>query len=96
MKKIGPYKTYTLDEVVKELSKKKGFREGYQKEIARLDLIHYMHTVRTKNKMTQGDLAKKAGMPQSVIARIESGKKGITLDTLITIAHALGKKVGLI
>jgi DNA-binding XRE family transcriptional regulator len=96
MKKIGPYKTYTLDEVIKTLSRRKGFIQGYEKEVIRLNLIHHIHTVRTKEKMTQGDLAKKAGMPQSVIARIESGKKGINLDTLITIAHALGKKVQLI
>lgn len=96
MQKIGPYKTYTLEEVLEKPMKSKGFRESYLKEVARLELIHHIMTARKNKKLTQGNLAKKAGMPQSVIARIESGKRGITLNTLLIIAHALGKKIELI
>jgi predicted transcriptional regulator len=45
--------------------------------------------------MSQVDLATKAVMPQSVIARIESGKHSFTFGTLDKIAHVLGKKIEL-
>ena len=41
-------------------------------------------------------MADRAGMPQSVIARIESGTRGMSLDTLGKIAIVLGKKIELV
>jgi transcriptional regulator with XRE-family HTH domain len=46
--------------------------------------------------MTQALVAQKAGMPQSVIARIESGNHSMSFDTLVKVAHALGKKVKIV
>ena len=96
MKKIAGHTWYTLDEVFAKDLKSKTFRDNVAKEVARLELLHEMRVARNKKRMTQATLAKKAGMPQSVIARIESGRKGITLDTLIRIGAALGKKVQLV
>jgi len=96
MKKIAGHKTYTFEEVFGKLSKQKGFKEGYEKEVARLDMIHQIKQARLSKKMTQEGLAKKADMPQSVIARIESGKRGLSFSTMSRIASALGKKIALI
>lgn len=49
--------------------------------------------VRLNQKMTQEMLAIKAKMPRSVISRIESGKKNITLETLVKIADSLDQEV---
>ena len=47
-------------------------------------------------RVIQWAVAQKSGMPQSVIARIESGDRGISVDTLGRIAHTLGKEVQLV
>lgn len=39
--------------------------------------------------MTQAQLAEKTGIPQSAIARIETGKANPTVDTLLRLAEAL-------
>jgi len=96
MKKIAGHKVYTFDEVLKKLTRQKGFKEGYQKEVARLNMIHQIKQARLSKKMTQEKLAKKADMPQSVIARIESGKRGLSFSTISRIASALGKKIELV
>ena len=96
MKKIVGYKTYTFEEALKKLMKQKGFKEGYEKEVARLDMVHQIKQARLSKKMTQEKLAKKAEMPQSVIARIESGKRGLSFSTISRIASALGKKIALV
>ncbi|MBI4155932.1 MAG: helix-turn-helix transcriptional regulator [Candidatus Zambryskibacteria bacterium] len=93
MKKIHGFKTYTLEEVLKEPMKNKKFRIGYEKEVARLNLVHQIKTARLAKKYTQEKLAKKADMPQSVIARIESGKRGMSFETISRIASALGKEI---
>lgn len=84
---------YTADEVFKSHRKSKEFQRGYREESARIELAKQIKEQREKNKMTQTSVAQKAHMPQSVIARIESGEHSISVDTLSRVAHALGKKV---
>jgi len=87
---------HSFDEVFGKISKKKEFRRVYDEEIVRLRLARQIRDVRTANQMTQLVVAQKSGMPQSVIARIESGDRGISVDTLGRIAHTLGKEVQLV
>lgn len=87
---------YSFDEVFGKSSKKKGFRRAYDEEIVRLRLARQIRDLRTTRQMTQLVVAHKSGMSQSVIARIESGDRGISVDTLGRIAHALGKEVQLV
>ncbi len=74
----------------------RGFRAGYEKEVARLNMIHQLRQARLSKKMTQEKLAKKADMPQSVIARLESGRQGLSFTTISKIATALDKKIQLV
>jgi ribosome-binding protein aMBF1 (putative translation factor) len=90
------FQWHSFDEVFGKVSKKKEFRRAYEEEIVRLRLAKQIRDIRTTSRMTQGVVAQKSGMPQSVIARIESGDRGITLDTLGRIAHTLGKEVQLV
>lgn len=89
-------KFYTGEEIFKKDMKSKTFRDAYNEEMARLDIVGQIKTLRTKKKLTQKELAKKADMPQSVIARLESGEHSISLGTLSRIAHAVGKKIQLV
>ncbi|MDP3989489.1 MAG: helix-turn-helix transcriptional regulator [bacterium] len=87
-------KLYTFDQVFK---KKTGtYRRGYEAQSARITLAQKIREEKTMRKLTQSAVARKAHMPQSVIARIESGEHGISVDTLARIAHALDKEISLV
>lgn len=96
MKIIAGHKFYTFEGVLKKQMKIPGFKEGYEKEVARLSLVYQIKQARLAKKMTQAKLAKKADMPQSVIARLESGKQGLSFTTISKIASALDKKIKLV
>lgn len=89
-------KWYSADDIFKKYRKNKEFIRGYEKESARIALARQIKEQREKRRMTQTAVARKAAMPQSVIARIESGEHSISVDTLARVAHALGKKVTIV
>ncbi|OGI65659.1 hypothetical protein A3H53_02065 [Candidatus Nomurabacteria bacterium RIFCSPLOWO2_02_FULL_40_10] len=95
MKKIKGLKFYTFDEVFKKSFKSKAFREAYNEELVRLRLAHQIKKIRLEKNLTQKDVAGKAQMPQSVIARIESGTHSFSLGTLNRIAKVFNKEVEL-
>jgi transcriptional regulator with XRE-family HTH domain len=49
--------------------------------------------IRTKKKMTQGDICRKLDMDRSYMSAIEGGKKNVTIAVLGKLAHALGVSV---
>lgn len=53
----------------------------------------YIHTIRERRGLTQGDLAKKMNTSQSAIARIESGQQNLTALQLEKIATALDHSI---
>lgn len=61
-----------------------------ERELAVLRLGTTIARIREKRKLTQTQLAAKAGMSASKISAIESGPKNVELSTLIRIASALG------
>lgn len=52
--------------------------------------------LRKEQGLSQTELADKCGMQRPHIARVESGRYGITLDVLARIASALGKTIDLV
>lgn len=60
------------------------------------NIVSAMIDKRTALGITQRDLAQLCGLPQSSIARIESGKTTPKLDTLLKIIHPLGLKIKLV
>jgi transcriptional regulator with XRE-family HTH domain len=48
---------------------------------------------RLKAKLTQGDVAAVTGIQQHYISQIETGSRNITLDTMASLAQALGSDV---
>ena len=97
MKKIKIMKkdlrSRSFEEVLAGLSKHAAFRKGYAEEIARRHLAKQIRELRIAQRLAQKMIAKRAEMPQSVMARIEGGEHSISVDTLNRVAHALGKKV---
>ncbi len=89
-------KWYNFDDLLAKELKDKEFRKGYEQESARLALVQKIRQARQAKKMTQSAVAQKASMPQSVIARLESGDHGVSLETLSRVAHALGKRVEIV
>jgi len=89
-------KWYTFEQVFKKASRSKIFRQAYQKRLARHKLAYAIRKTRVAKKMTQAAVARKADMPQSVIARLESGTHSVSVDTLSKVALALGKEVVLV
>lgn len=60
------------------------------------NIVSAMIDKRTALGITQRELAQLCGLPQSSIARIESGKTTPKLDTLLKIIHPLGLKLKLV
>ena len=56
---------------------------------ARQTFLNNLVEIRLRQHLTQHQLAKRAGMTQPVLARIESGKGNPGLNTLLAIAKAL-------
>lgn len=74
----------------KELLKNKTVRNEYEKLLPEYELARSIIEQRLRKKMTQLDVAKKTGMPQSSVARIEGLTHGLPrLSTLKKIAQAL-------
>lgn len=52
-----------------------------------------LRKLRKKMKFSQDELARKMHVKREFVARIESGRQNITLETLYRIADAAGKEV---
>ncbi len=93
---LNNLKWYTFDEVLERTLTTPEMRREYEEEVARTELAREIKQARMKKRLTQEAVATKANMPQSVIARAESGRHSVSFSTLIRIAVALGKKVQLV
>lgn len=83
------YKTHR-----KELLKDKAVQGEYEKLLPEYELVRSIIEQRLKKKMSQQQIAVKAGVPQSTIARIENLSHGLPkLTTLKKIADALDSRL---
>jgi DNA-binding XRE family transcriptional regulator len=96
MKKIKGLKFHTLTEVIESKMSSPVFRKAYDEEMARLKLAKQIREMRLNSRLTQKAVAAKADMPQSVIARIESGTHSYSLGTLYRIASVFNKEIQLV
>ncbi len=83
------------DNILYKYQKDKEYQKLLQEERELLDIAIAIAEARKKKKITQAQLAKKTGMPQSEIARLESGHHNVTVAKLSRISSALGQKVTL-
>lgn len=71
-------------------------RTTYEKNAQMFIISEMLKDARKEAKITQAQLAEKAGTKKSYISRIENGRGNIQLSTLIRIFEVgLNKKIGL-
>lgn len=66
--------------------------ETQQREVCR-EAAKLFKTYRRELGMTQEELGRRVGIPQSNVTRFESGNYNPTLEFLVKMAAAMGKKV---
>ena len=75
--------------LTKDLMKDPEFRREYEKLEPEFEIARQMIGARIKKKMTQEELAKKAGTGQAVISRLEGMNAKPSISLLKRIADAL-------
>ena len=82
-----------LDRSIKKCLKSKSFKKEWDASEFEYELTRTLIKNRIASKMTQNDLSEKSGIRQSNISRIENGECLPSLQTLISIAKGLNKKL---
>ena len=98
-------KIYNRKKTLKEINKKTvGVRDlrksltRTQKQVVEDEKKYYQMIIalkkaRREKGLTQEQLAQKAHLPRTTITKIESGNRNATLQTLMTLAGAMGKRL---
>ncbi len=79
-----------------ELLKNPKFKAAYDELEPEYRLANELIRARLGKKMTQAEVAEKAGVNRVVVARLESGTTNPTIETVNRIAGALGKELKLV
>ena len=82
-----------FDEIKEMLMKDADFKDEYERLKPRYDIISQIIEERSKQSITQEELALRVGTQKSNISRFESGAYNPSLDFLIKLAHSLGKEM---
>ena len=83
----------TFEEDLREKLKDKKFKEGYDDLEASYTLIETLIRTRNEEGITQAELAKRTGIAQSELSKIETGEANPSLKRINRIAKGLGRKV---
>jgi ribosome-binding protein aMBF1 (putative translation factor) len=87
------YSGGTFNEIYEKYSSNPETKKNLEREGKRLETAIALMKLREEEGLSQRELAKKVGKPQSTIARIENGSMNVTFDTLMDIVLALGRKM---
>lgn len=83
-------------DIKKEILKDPQVKAEYDALAPEYELAASLIQARIDRKMTQAELAEKAGLSQVMIARLESGTSNPTYSTIARVAHALDKELKLV
>ena len=95
-KNLEKYNFVPLNKIIAKKMRNEQFRKSFTEEMGRLRLAHEIKTLRQDRNMTQREVAAKAAMPQSVIARMESGTHSFSIATLHKVARVFNKHIALV
>ena len=86
-------KDLTLNDYLKNQLKDPGFRKEWEKSEVAYQVTRALIKARLEDKISQRELAKKAGTTQAVISRIENMNVSPSINLLQRIADSLGRKL---
>jgi DNA-binding XRE family transcriptional regulator len=86
-------KRVTVDDWLKEEKRDEEFRLLWSEREAAYRVARELIRLRKQQGLSQSEVARRAGLKQPAIARLESGAVKPTLDTIQRVAHALGREV---
>lgn len=81
----------TFDEYLEKQLQNEEFRAEYEALAPEREIVMEMMRTRNQQGLSQQELAKKAGIRQSNLSRIETGAVSPTIETLQRIAQGLGR-----
>lgn len=82
----------SLDQLKTKLLKNPQTRAEYDALAGKFETVRELIAARTQAGLTQSDVAQRMGTTQSVIARLESGKRAPSLRTAQRFAQAVGAR----
>ena len=82
-----------FDEVAERALKNPEVMAGYVRARAMRLAANAVKKVRQNKKLSQADVARAMGKPQSLVARIEGARTNATVETLYEIAEATGTEL---
>ncbi len=85
----------TWKEHKQQLLKNPKFKAAYDDLAPEYRLTNELIRARLNKKMTQAEVAQKAGVSRVAVARLESGTTNPTVGTVNRVAGALGKELKL-
>ncbi|OGV96196.1 hypothetical protein A2W24_05140 [Microgenomates group bacterium RBG_16_45_19] len=85
--------TTTLKKLNRDLTPKE--RKIIDNEIRYYRIVIALKDERQKLGLTQEKLAQRSHLPRTTITKIESGSRNTTIQTLMTLAQAMGKNLEL-
>lgn len=84
-----------LEELRKQLMADPKFVEAYDALAPKYAVISALVSARRKARLSQSEVAERMGTTQSSIARMESGKGSVTIESIQKYAKATGQKIKL-
>lgn len=85
-------KSVSLDDILAKELKSDEFKLAYDQRRFYLQIAHLISDLRSRHGISQSELAKKAGVSQPMVARLEKGdsSRTPTFDTVFKVLKALG------
>lgn len=91
---MKPVRAKTHEEVLKPFLRDSKFRKGYEEELEKLRIVDALIRLRERRGLTQSGLARRIGVSQPFIAKLESGQThNFGLETLVKLAVALDSEL---
>ena len=91
----GKIMSKSIDNVIQEKMKNPEFKKAFEKDVAQFSSSVALLKAREDAGLTQRELAEKAGVPQSTVARSECGYSTST-KTLSNLANAMNKTMRIV
>lgn len=82
----------SLKDIKRELLAQPGVRTAYEEQADEFNVARELIAARARAGMTQSDVAERMGTTQSVIARLEAGKRAPSLRSVQRFAEAVGAR----